>query len=370
MVLTPNPRVVLAKNPSYELPVAGEHIVYDPSPTIDLDLKLNGGFLTKTLLLSPEPYMRERIRDASIESYSTPMQVGQPLVGFGLVLVLRSEKEGVKAGDYMYGFTPWEAYTVQPYMDARTEYKNFPAYTFDMDSLVLQPVPNPEGAFPWTRYCSCIGAPGLTAFIGLEHLAPDAKAGQTIYVSSGASGVGRLKTIGSASTDAKVEYMRSVGADVAFNYKTTPVAAALAEHGPIDLFFDNVGGEQLEAALENMNFKGRVISCGAIAEYNIPNDQRYGIKNMSIMFKRRIRLEGFIVADTPEYNTRFFTEIPPLVAQGKITGQEQLFAGLERGPEAFLSMFDGKSTAKPVVVVDRIWIMNPTLYYSRIPHNP
>ncbi|KAJ7462119.1 hypothetical protein FB451DRAFT_1353065 [Mycena latifolia] len=361
MAPTPNPRVILAKNPGYELPVAGKHIVFDSSPTIDLDLKLNGGFLTKTLLLSPEPYMRERLRDSSIESYSTPMKVGQPLVGFGLVLVLRSEKEGVKAGDYMYGFTPWEAYTLQPYMDARIEYTDFPAYTFDMDSLVLQTVPNPQGAFPWTRYCSCLGAPGLTAFIGLERLA-DAKAGQTVYVSSGASGVGSmviqlcklkgLKTIGSASTDAKVEFMRSVGADVAFNYKTTPVAAALAEHGPIDLFFDNVGGEQLETALENMNMNGRVISCGAIAEYNIPNDQRYGIKNMSAMFKRRIRLEGFIVADTPEYNAQFYTQVPPLVAQGKITGQEQLFAGLENGPAAFLSLFDGTSTAKPVVVVD------------------
>ncbi|KAJ7886738.1 hypothetical protein B0H13DRAFT_896904 [Mycena leptocephala] len=331
MAPTANPRVILAKHTTSEFSVAGEHIVFDPTPTIDLDLELNGGYLTKTLLLSPEPYMRERLRDPSIISYSTPMKLGQPLVGFGLVVVLRSEKEGIKAGDYMYGFTPWEAYTVQPYVDARAQYsKDYPAYTFDMDSLVLQPVPDPQGAFPWARYCSCLGAPGLTAFIGLEHVA-DAKAGQTIYVSAGASGVGSmviqlckikgLKVIGSASTDAKVEFMRSIGADAAFNYKTTSVAAALKEHGPIDLFFDNVGGDQLEAALENMNMKGRVISCGAITEYNIPKDQRYGIKNLSTMFQRRIRLEGFIVADTPEYNARFFTEIPPLVAQGKITGK-------------------------------------------------
>ncbi|KAJ7167684.1 hypothetical protein C8R46DRAFT_1093806 [Mycena filopes] len=366
MAPTANPRVFLAKNPGYELPVAGEHLVFDPTPTIDLDMELNGGYITKTLLLSPEPYMRERIRDASIVSYSTPMKLGQPLVGFGLVLVVRSEKEGVKEGDYMYGFTTWEAYTAQPYMDARIHYKDFPEYTFDMDSLVLQRVPNPNGAFPWTKYCSCIGSPRLTAFIGLEHVG-DAKAGQTVYVSSGASGVGSmviqlcklkgLKTIGSAGSDAKVEFLRSIGTDVAFNYKTTPVAAALEEHGPIDLFFDNVGGDQLEATLEHMNMRGRVISCGAIAEYNIPNDQRYGIKNMSTMFKRRIRLEGFIVADTPEYNARFFAEIPPLVAQGKIKAQEQLFMGLESGPEAFVSMFDGTSTGKPVVVVDEAYAL-------------
>ncbi|KAJ7682244.1 hypothetical protein DFH06DRAFT_1289783 [Mycena polygramma] len=352
MAPTPNPRVLFAKIPGYELPVPGEHIVFDPTPTIDLDLELNGGFLTKTLLLSPEPYMRERMRDPSIVSYSTPMNVGQPLMGFGLVLVLRSEKEGIKAGDYMFGFTPWEAYTVQPYKEGRVQYnKEYPSYTFDMDSLVLQPVPDPQGAFPWPKYCSCLGAPGLTAFIGLEHLG-DAKAGQTIYVSAGASGVGSLKVIGSAGTDAKVEFMRSIGADVAFNYKTTPATVALKEHGPLDLFFDNVGGEQLDAALENMNMNGRVIGCGSISDYNVPKDQRYGIKNMNLLFKRRLRFEGFIVADYPEYNERFYTEIPPLVAQGKIVAQEQLFDGLDKDPEAFLSMFNGTSTGKPVVVVD------------------
>ncbi|KAJ6561441.1 hypothetical protein DFH09DRAFT_1082910 [Mycena vulgaris] len=111
--------------------------------------------------------MRERLRDASIDSYSTPMRLGQPLVGFGLVLVLRSEKEGVKAGDYMYGFTPWEAYTVQPYME------DFPAYTFDMDSLLFL-----------IRKASFRGHDTAAAWV---------LPGQTIYVSSGASGVGRLE---------------------------------------------------------------------------------------------------------------------------------------------------------------------------------
>nr|GAT55602.1 predicted protein [Mycena chlorophos] len=189
----PNPRVLYAKVPGPGPLVAGEHLVYDSAPTIDLDGPLRGGFLTKTLLLSPEPFMRERLRDPSVLTYSTPMVVGQPLVGFGLVQVLRSEKDGVKAGDYMYGFTPWERYTVQPYVDARFDFAsaNYPSYTFDMDSLVLQPVPDPLGAFPWSRFASVLGTPGLTAFVGLESVAPDMKAGQTIYVSSGASGVGR-----------------------------------------------------------------------------------------------------------------------------------------------------------------------------------
>ncbi|KAJ7318357.1 hypothetical protein DFH08DRAFT_669966, partial [Mycena albidolilacea] len=256
---------------------------------------------------SPEPYMRERLRDPSIIGYSTAMKVGQACMqAYGLWVGSRPsfQQDGVKAGDYMYGFTTWEAYTVQPYR-----------------------VPDPEGAFPWAKYVGCLGTPGLTAFIGLERVA-GTKPGQTIYVSSGASGMGSmviqlcenkgLTVIASAGTDAKANYLLSLDADVAFNYKTAPVAAVLQEHRPIVLFWENVGGAQLEAALDSP------LCCGAIAEYNIPADERYRVKNTSTVFHRRIRLEGFVVADTPEYNARFFSEIPPLIAGGKIKAQEQL----------------------------------------------
>ncbi|KAF7288864.1 ADH-zinc-N domain-containing protein [Mycena chlorophos] len=362
---TPNPRVLYAKVPGPGLLVAGEHLVYDPAPTIDLDEPLRGGFLTKTLLLSPEPFMRERLRDPAILTYSTPMVVGQPLVGFGLVQVLRSEKEGVTAGDYMYGFTPWEHYTVQPYVDARFDFAgaNYPSYTFDMDSLVLQPVPDPLGAFPWSRLTSVLGTPGLTAFVGLESVAPDMKSGQTVYVSSGASGVGSmvvqlckskgLRVIASASSDSKADYIRTLGADVAFNYKTTSVGSALAEHGPLDYYWDNVCGQQLEQAIQNMALNGVILACGAISEYNTPAEDCYGVKTLALVFKRRLRIQGFLVSDgMPTLLPRFLAEVPVLLAQGKLKSEEQLFVGLEKGIEAFLSLYDGTSKAKPVVVVD------------------
>ncbi|KAJ7220688.1 hypothetical protein GGX14DRAFT_431753 [Mycena pura] len=360
MAPEPNPRVLYAKIPSSQHLIPGEHLVYDPAPTIDLECPLaKGQFLTKTLLLSPEPYMRERLRDPAINTYSTPMKVGQPLVGMALVIVLRSEKEGLRAGEYMVGFTPWEAYTVQPYVDARVEYKDFPSYTFDMDSLILKPVQDPQGAFPWPRFCSCLGVPGMAAYVGIEKIA-DVKPGQTIYVSSGASGVGSmviqfckqkgLKVIASASTDEKVKFMKSLGADVPFNYKTTPVAEVLAREGPIDRYFDNVGGEQFEAAVNNMSLNGVVVICGAISELNIPREQRYG--NISTLFHRRIRVQGFLVTDSPDLLGRFFQEIPVLLAQGKLKSEEHLFWGMENGIAAFLSLFDGTAQAKPVVVLD------------------
>ncbi|KAJ7034859.1 hypothetical protein C8F04DRAFT_1001500 [Mycena alexandri] len=365
MAPIPNPRILFTKAPvAGNFLVEGENIVYEKSPTIDLDQKLESGqFLTKTLLLSPEPYMRDRMRDPSRSSYGTPMKLGQPIVGNGLVLVLRSEKEGIKAGDYMCGFTPWEAYTVQPYVDARVEFKGFAPGTLDMDTLSLHQVSNPGSAFPWRTFCNALGMPGFTGFVGFEKFG-DAKPGETIYVSSGASGVGSmviqlakikgLKVIASAGSDEKVEYMRTIGADAPFNYKRSNSALQdeLKAHGPIDIYFDNVGGEHLEAALDNMNLNGRVIACGAISEYNIPWEKKDGIKNMGRMFPLRLTLRGFIIGDHLGMQPRFLEEIPPLVARGKLRLREHLFHGLETGIEAFQSMFNGKATAKPIIVVD------------------
>jgi len=364
--ITPNPRFVFAKRPGDGFPVVGEHIVFEPSRTIDLDaVLLNGGFLTKTLLISPEPFMRERMRDPSIPSYTTTSIVGAPLIGNGLVIVLRSEMDGVKVGDYMFGMTPWEAYSVQPYIEGRVEFKaeDWPPFTFDMDSLSLHPVPNPGGAFPWTRFCSVLGTPGLTAYVGFEEFA-EAKQGDTIFVSSGASGVGSmviqlakakgLKIIASAGTDAKVEYMRSLGADVPFNYKTSSYAAVLSEHGPIDVYWDNVGGEALDAALMSAGYRARFVLCGSASEYNLPVEKWHGVKNTNLMFKKRLIVRGLLVPDlVPKYAEKFFSEIPALLAQGKIKGLEHITNGIENAGQVLVDCLKegGGGVGKPVVLV-------------------
>ncbi|KAJ6523331.1 hypothetical protein B0H19DRAFT_1201862 [Mycena capillaripes] len=366
-MLTENPRVVFAKRPGTGIPVPGEHVVFERSHSIDLDsVPLNGGFLTKTLMLSPEPFMRERMRDLSVASYSTHAVLGEPLVSFGLVVVLRSEKEGINVGDHLYGLTTWEAYTVQPYVEGRAKYNaaEAPDYTFDVDALSLQVVPDPKGAFPWTRYFTVLGAPGLTAFCGFEGCA-DAKPGETIYVSSGASAVGivviqlakakGLKVIASAGADSKVEYMRSLGADVPFNYKTTPIAEVLKEHGPLDLYWDNVGGETVETAIEYSRLHARLIMCGSISEYTVAPEKRYGIKNTSMIFKKRLRIEGFLVPDlAPRLAPRFYAEMPTLVAEGRITAKEHITEGLENGPEALAAVLKeggNEAAGKPVILV-------------------
>ncbi|KAJ6632166.1 hypothetical protein B0H10DRAFT_2159584 [Mycena sp. CBHHK59/15] len=340
-MLTENPRVVFAKRPGTGFPVPGEHVVFERSHSIDLDsIPLNGGFLTKTLMLSPEPFMRERMRDLSVASYSTHAVLGDPMVSFGLVI------------DHLYGLTTWEAYTVQPYI-----------------------VADPKGAFPWTRYFTVLGAPGLTAFCGFEGCA-DAKKGETIYVSSGASAVGtyvlsiaqiHLKVIASAGADSKVEYMRSLGADVPFNYKTTSVSEVLKEHGPLDIYWDNVGGKTVETAIEYSRLHARLVTsrssfltsslqmCGSISEYTIAPEERYGIKNTNMIFKKRLRIEGFLVPDlAPRLAPRFYAEMPALVAEGKITAKEHIIEGLENGPAALVDVLrqgGNDAAGKPVILV-------------------
>jgi hypothetical protein len=231
-----------------------------------------------------------------------------------------------------------------------------------MDSLALHPVPNPGGAFPWTRYCSVLGTPGLTAYAGFEEYA-EAKQGDTIFVSSGASGVGSLviqlakakglKVIASASTDAKVEYMRSLGADVPFNYKTSSYASVLSKHGPLDVYWDNVGGEGLDAALQFAGLHARFVLCGAASEYNIPVDKWHGVKNTNQIFKKRLTIRGMLVPElVPKVAGRFFSEVPTLLAQGKITGLEHVTKGIENAAQALVdTLKGGAGIGKPVVLV-------------------
>ncbi|TFK41535.1 hypothetical protein BDQ12DRAFT_678153 [Crucibulum laeve] len=364
--MTSNPRILFKKRPNaHELPVVGEHIVIDSSTTIDLDrVPLTGGFLTKTLILSPEPAMRERMRDPSVTSYTTTYKLGAPITGFGVVVVLRSEKEGVTVGDYMYGLTVWEAYTVQPYIDSRVNFKpeEWAPGTFDMDSLALQVVPNPNGNYSLTKYASILGTPGLTAFVGFEGIIKG-KEGETIFVSSGASAVGSmviqlaklkgLKVIASAGSDTKVEYMRGLGTDFPFNYKKESYGSFLAKHGPINSFWDNVGGEALDAALEALLPLSCIAICGTSSTDILPPSEHYRLKNAHLIMKKRITIRGFIVPELiPQFIGKFFADIPALLVEGKLKSEEFVIDGIENGPKTFIDMLkSGHEVAGKLVIV-------------------
>ncbi|KAG8729164.1 hypothetical protein FRC10_004205, partial [Ceratobasidium sp. 414] len=155
----------------------------------------------------------------------------------------------------------------------------------------IRVIPNDPGV-PLSTYLGFLGMPGMTAFYGLE-LVGKPKKGETLYLSSGARNlvaqlakIKGLKVIASASTDEKVEFMRSIGVDVPFNYKKENMKEILAKEGPIDVYWDNVGGSTLEAALEACNVHARVVACGAISGYNLASEP-YGVKTTAnILFKR------------------------------------------------------------------------------------
>ncbi|KAJ8689346.1 hypothetical protein PTI98_013374 [Pleurotus ostreatus] len=164
-----------------------------------------------------------------------------------------------------------------------------------------------------------------------------------------------MKVIASAGTDEKVEYLKSLGVDVAFNYKKEGYSSFLAKNKPFQVYWDNVGGEALEAAIEHIEPFSHIVCCGSLGDYQRAPEERYGIKNTTLIFKRRLTIRGFLVPDLiPKFAGKFFAEIPALVAQGKLKSQESIIEGLENAPDAFLRMLKGgESVGKVVVLVSK-----------------
>ncbi|KAJ3517320.1 hypothetical protein NLJ89_g590 [Agrocybe chaxingu] len=321
-------------------PIPGETTIYDTSETIDLDIvPLNGGFLLKTLELSVDPYMRGRMRDPKIESYLPAFPVGEPMEGHGVGVVLRSEFPGIKAGDHLYGTFKHEQYTIRS----------------DMEQLQI--IENADG-LPWSTFIGVLGMPGKTAYFGWKEYAHPKK-GEVLFVSTGAGSVGSLviqlakadglKVIASAGSEEKVQFMKGLGADVAFNYKTTDVAEVLEREGPIDIYWDHVGGETLEAALDNARNHARFIECGMIAGYN---NGGLPVRNLMKLIAKSVIMSGFMVFRLEhKYNDEFYKKLTPKVARGDISHREHIYNGLEKLGEALLDVQKGKNTAKAVVHV-------------------
>ncbi|KIK56447.1 hypothetical protein GYMLUDRAFT_47209 [Collybiopsis luxurians FD-317 M1] len=343
MAPTRNGRLLFNEIPT-GFPEPGKTTIYDTSNTIDLENEpLNGGVLVKTLALSVDPYMRVQMRPADVESYMPPFIVGQPIYSLGIGKVIRSEHEKFKAGDYVYGVMEHAEYS-----------KPNPDFPFFGIKVV-----KPEPGLPYSVYLGTAGMAGQTAFFGWKEYA-NAKAGETVFVSGGAGPVGTLviqlakqeglKVIASAGSDEKVQILKDVGADVAFNYKTVNTLDVLKKEGPLNVYWDNVGGSALDAALETAVNHARFIECGAISTYN--SKDGVNMKNIDQIYARRITLYGFLVADlAPKWIDEFYRVIPKQLASGEIKYQEDRTNGLENAGEALREVQTGKNTGKKVIVV-------------------
>src|SRR5690349_15217576 len=270
-----------------------------------------GQVLVRNAYVSVDPYMRGRMSAA--KSYVAPFELGKVMQGGAVGEVVASNAEGIEAGDHLLHFFGWREYAV---VDAKQAVKVDPQ------------------AAPLSTYLGVLGMTGLTAYAGLLRTA-SFKEGDSVFVSGAAGAVGsqvgqiaKLKgasrVIGSAGSDEKVKLLvEEYGFDAAFNYKNGPVAEQLREAAPdgIDVYFDNVGGDHLEAAIGSLNRDGRAVICGMISQYN-STEPTPGPRNMVKILQNRLRVEGVLVGDHYDFQPQFVQEVGPWVASGALKYRE------------------------------------------------
>lgn len=307
--------------------------------TVDLPDLAEGEVRVANEFISVDPYMRGRMNDA--KSYAMPYALDEVMTGGAVGRVLESRAGGLPVGAPVLHQQGWRDIAQGPATGFR----------------LVQDVPG----LPLSAYLGTLGLTGLTAYVGLLHIA-GLKEGDTVFVSGAAGAVGsavgqiaRLKgaskVIGSAGSDEKVKLLtEKYGFDAAFNYKDAPVREQLAKVAPqgIDVYFDNVGGDHLEAALDAFNQGGRAALCGAISTYNA-TEPVPGPDNMGNMVTRSLKLQGFIVGDHAEHMTDFMTEMTGWIGARKIAMDETVIDGLDHAVEAFLELMRGANTGKMVV---------------------
>lgn len=329
-----NSRVLFVQPPT-GYPQPGVNTTFDDSQMIDPDtVSLNGGFLLKTLVLSIEPYNRGLMMFG--------YQKGLPITSFGFGRVIRTENPDVKAGDHIYGMIPVQEYSV---VADKSEISWF---------MFLE---NKE-KIPWSLYVGVAGVPGQTAYCGWKEFASPKK-GDVVFVTTGSGPVGATviqlakqdgcKVIASAGSDEKVAHCIKFGADVAFNYKTTSLSEVLAKEGPVDIYWDNVGGETLDNTLLHAGKGARFIECGMISVYN---NAPPVMKNMLQLVTCHIKMYGVNVSVLlPKYEQQFYEDVPKWLAEGKLKYLEDTRSGIEHVEQAILDVQLGKNIGKAVISV-------------------
>lgn len=300
----------------------------------------DGQVLVRNRFMSVDPYMRGRMNKG--KSYVPPFEIGKVLDGGAVGEVIESRSPEFKAGDVVTSRYGW-----------REAFIAAPGELHGVNKTVE----------PLSVYLGTLGMTGMTAWAGLTMV--EVKAGDVIYLSGAAGAVGSTagqlaklrgcRVIGSAGSEEKVRHLvDECGFDAAFNYKTGPVLEQLNRVAPdgIDVYFDNVGGESLEAALSALRLHGRIIACGGISGYNegkpIP-----GPSNLFNMTTKRLTMKGLIVGDWLDRQSEFETEISDLYQSGQLKSFESVVVGIDQAAAAFIGLFEGKNVGKMVVELSR-----------------
>eukprot|EP01037_Dinobryon_pediforme_P016641 gene16641-16823_t len=305
--------------------------------TVDLPAPGPGEAQVRNLYMSVDPYMRGRMYDR--ESYVPPFQIGKALEGGAIGQVVTSNDPSLQPGDLVNSMWGWRE-------------------AFNAPVAGLQKI-DPMG-LPPQAFLGVAGMPGMTAYVGLLKIA-GCKAGDTVFVSAAAGAVGQIvcqiakikgaTVIGTAGGADKVAYLKSIGVDHAIDYRATKdLTAALMEAAPkgIDVYFENVGGDHLEAAINAARPFARFAFCGMISQYN-DTDPTPGPSNLIQIVGKRLRFEGFIVSDHFGEMPAFIADMAGWIKEGKITWRETIDDGVEAAPGAFMKLFKGENVGKMLV---------------------
>ncbi|MFC8502830.1 NADP-dependent oxidoreductase [Pedococcus sp. NPDC057267] len=298
----------------------------------------DGQIRVRNEVLSVDPYMRGRMSAA--KSYAAPYEVGAAMTGGAVGVVEESRADGVAVGDHVLHGLGWREVAVLDAKDARV---------VDTD------------AAPASSYLGVLGMTGLTAYAGLKRIA-EVKEGDVVFVSGAAGAVGGAvgqiakalgagKVIGSAGSPEKVRHLtEDLGFDAAFSYRDRKVSEALRELAPdgIDVYFDNVGGEHLEAAIGSLRLGGRIAVCGMISVYN-DTEPAPGPRNLARLIQTRGRIEGFLVGDHYDLAGEYAAQAATWLADGSLSLRETAVDGFENAVDAFLGVMRGDNTGKMVV---------------------
>jgi NADPH-dependent curcumin reductase CurA len=299
-----------------------------------------GQILVRNVWMSVDPYMRGRMR--ALKSYVEPYAVGRPLAGGCVGRVVRTYHPEFAEGDWVLADYGWRDYWISD----------------GTGVTVIDPTLAPPPA-----YLGVMGMPGLTAYVGLLRIA-GITAGETVFVSAGAGAVGSVAcqiarqegcgVVATAGSAAKVTWLQDeLGVEVAIDYKAERrLAAALHRACPagFDVYFDNVGGDHLEAAIQNLKDHGRIVACGMISQYNERLPQS-GPRNLLAFVVKRLTLQGFIVNDHVDLQDVFRREMADWLRSGRMKVRETVVQGLENAPAAFCGLFSGENIGKMLVRV-------------------
>ena len=302
----------------------------------------DGQVLVRNLYLSVDPYMRGRMNGG--KSYVPPFELGKPMSGGAVGEVVESRVPEFQSGDVVTSNYGWREY----FMATPSE---------------LHPVS--RDIQPLSVYLGALGMTGMTAWVGLRLV--DVKANDVIFISGAAGAVGNVagqlakirgcNVIGSAGSPEKVKFLQEeCGFDMAFDYKTSPVIPIaeqlnLAAPDGIDVYFDNVGGEMLEAALSALRVNGRIIACGGISGYNAETP-RPGPSNLFNITTKRLTMKGLIVSDWLSCRGEFEQVVGDYYRSGKLRSKETVVVGIDKAVSAFLGLFTGKNIGKMVVKLE------------------